>query len=400
MTPKLHFWVVLLLLLIPFWGFAQQADSSACRLRISILTCGPGGELYSVYGHSAIRVIDSCHGYDVVYNYGTFNFSDPDFYWKFTRGKLDYYLNEESFDGFFRSYSREGRSVYEQVLSLSTEDAYRVYTFLKHNLVEENKYYRYDFLFDNCSTRIRDIFLNLFGRRFQYGYVIRDDSMSFRTVLNHYERNLHWERLGINLLMSDQVDKKMNNNESMFLPDYLQRGFHAAKLDAKPLIAQTLQLLPQQFYESKTSNTPKRVFWALLLIVLLVSIMPNAKKYLIYFDVLFFLLIGLLGCFMLFMWLATEHAVCANNLHLLWALPLHVLFAFILPRQNDMVYNYARYASLILLWACVLQLFVNQKYMSELTPLLILLFIRLSSHSKRIRMLNFKTQFARVGNAN
>ncbi|MBU3676979.1 MAG: DUF4105 domain-containing protein [Chitinophagaceae bacterium] len=212
------------------------------RLQVSIITCGPGHDLYSVYGHSAVRIVDSTRGTDKVYNYGTFDFSDPEFYWKFTRGKLLYYLSVESYEGFVRNYDQEGRSVYEQILNLNRNDALAIQNFLETNTLPENKYYRYDFLFDNCSTRIRDIFPKLMGERFSFGIAMSDDSLSFRELLDVYERNIHWERFGINLLLSSTVDRRMKGYESMFLPDYLQKGFHGAQLDGRPLVKQTLQV--------------------------------------------------------------------------------------------------------------------------------------------------------------
>ena len=165
--------IILLLSFVPIANCQLPTDSlntlqlttNNSQLKISILTCGSGEDLYSVYGHSAIRVVDSLRGTDVVYNYGTFNFGDPDFYMKFTRGKLDYYVNDEQYEGFVSMYQQDGRSVYEQVLELNSTDANAINDFLINNLKEENKYYKYDFLFDNCSTRLRDIFTKTFGKK-------------------------------------------------------------------------------------------------------------------------------------------------------------------------------------------------------------------------------------------
>ncbi|MBK8144797.1 MAG: DUF4105 domain-containing protein [Bacteroidetes bacterium] len=121
--------LVFLILLLTFFKSEKGNCQDSCRLRISILTCGVAEELYSSYGHSAVRIIDSCAGTDIVYNYGTFNFGDPDFYIKFTRGKLEYYLNDESFEGFLSLYKEENRKVQEQVLRLGAEDALAVSNF-------------------------------------------------------------------------------------------------------------------------------------------------------------------------------------------------------------------------------------------------------------------------------
>ncbi len=360
-----------------------------CRLRVSILTCGVGEDLYSCYGHSAVRIVDSCSGSDVVYNYGTFNFGDPDFYSKFTRGKLPYYLNDENFQGFIGTYISEGRGVTEQLLDLSEKDAKMVQHFLSDNLKEENKYYHYDFLLDNCSTRVRDIFPKLFSTRFIFGHSMADDSCSFRTILDQYEKNKHWERVGINLLMCHIVDNKMSNVQSMFLPDYLMKGISEATLDGKRIVKETIPILPQVATIPAEANQPKLLLWALLLTVVFLSFNKTAQAWWVYFDVLFFLLLGLLGCFMLFMWFGTEHAVCSYNRNLFWAFPLHLVFAFMLPRKSDKVSRYAGYASWLVILSMIYGLFAIQPYIPEITPLLLLILFRLGKYSRQSAYFTF-----------
>lgn len=394
MKSFIHKFRAFILLVLCVLNFSVGRAQDSTSLRISIITCGAGSDLYSVYGHSAIRVLDNMTGSDVVYNYGTFNFGDPDFYSKFTRGKLLYYVNDESFLGFMNIYQQEGRSVYEQVLNLKPEDAILVNNFLINNLKEENKYYRYDFLFDNCSTRIRDLFSTTFGKRFEYGYVVKDDSVSFRTFLDYYERNVHWERFGINLLLSNKVDDKMNNAQSMFLPDYLMKGFRGATLDGQLVVKETIQLLPEPNFPIDLPNTPKHLFWILFALIVILSFSPKMKTPLLFFDVLFFLVLGLLGCFMLFMWFGTEHVVCAYNRNIFWAFPLHIVFAFLIPRQSAKAAQYARYASWLVVASLFYNLFAEQKYMDEIIPLILLIIFRLNRYSTQLKINTFK-QFIR-----
>ncbi len=381
--------LVFLILLLTFFKSEKGNCQDSCQLRISILTCGVAEELYSSYGHSAVRIIDSCAGTDIVYNYGTFNFGDPDFYIKFTRGKLEYYLNDESYEGFLSLYKEENRKVQEQVLRLGAEDALAVSNFLKNNLKEENRYYKYDFLFDNCSSRIRDVFANLFEKRIQFPLIISNDSISFRVLLDHYERNLHWERFGINLLMSNLVDNKMKSYETMFLPDYLFKGFAGATLDGNQLVSSTVTLLPDNHFSENKRNEPKFYLWILLGVMVVLSFYKKADWALKFFDVLFFMILGLLGCLMLFMWFGTEHTVCAWNLNLLWAFPLHLVFAFMISRNASKISQYAKYASWLLVAAIFYNFFAPQKYMSEITPLLILILLRLNHYSRQIKQFSY-----------
>src|SRR5690606_31625041 len=140
-------------------SFAQHIDTS--RTRISLLTCTPGSELYSVFGHSALRVVDSNAVTDIVYNYGTFDFNDPNFYSKFVRGKLNYYLSTEYFRDFVYGYRLEGRGITEQVLLLTAEEKLALKKFLRENLKPENRHYAYDFFLDNCTTRLRDLIIGM-----------------------------------------------------------------------------------------------------------------------------------------------------------------------------------------------------------------------------------------------
>lgn len=381
MKFKCIFFLFLLVFVQMMFAFAQDS----CHLRISILTCGAGEELYSSYGHSAVRIVDSCKSTDTVYNYGTFNFGDPDFYMKFTRGKLLYYLDNEGFEDFMSLYVDEGRSVVEQVLQMSDSDALAVSDFLQNNMKEENRYYKYDFLFDNCSTRIRDLFANLFKGRINFSNVISNDSIPFRTLLNYYERNVHWERVGINLLMSNLVDNKMKSYESMFLPDYLFKGFSGVTLDGNKMVAGTINLLGAKNFGGNKLNEPRLYLWILLGFVVLLSFSKKMEIALKFFDVFFFMILGLLGFLMLFMWFGTEHKVCAWNLNLLWAFPLHLLFAFMIPRNYYKLAQYAKYASWLLIAAVFYNFFASQKYIVEITPVIILILLRLNHYSKQVK---------------
>src|SRR5580765_926960 len=106
--------LALFLIIFSFKSFAQP---NASHIRLSIITCGPGDELYSLFGHTALRITDSSNNSDIVYNWGTFSFDEPNFYLKFLRGNLLYYVSADNFSDFLYEYSYEHRSVYEQVLN-------------------------------------------------------------------------------------------------------------------------------------------------------------------------------------------------------------------------------------------------------------------------------------------
>ncbi len=142
---------------IIFFPLKIFAQNDSCHLRISILTCSPGEELYSTFGHSAIRITDSVSHHDIVYNYGTFNFDEPGFYTKFIRGKLSFYLSTDDFESFMNEYLEEKRDITEQVLNLTCAEKYNIVMLLQANMMAANRTYKYDFTFDNCTTRLRDL---------------------------------------------------------------------------------------------------------------------------------------------------------------------------------------------------------------------------------------------------
>ncbi len=374
-----RFFVLIIIFFIFFYSKKIDAQDSS-RLRISLLTCGPGLDLYSGFGHTGVRIIDSTVPYDAVYNYGTFNFGDPDFYMKFTRGKLLYYVNRESFQEFIYTYQVETRSVYEQVLDLRPDQKIKLLNFLDSNAQEENKYYKYDFLYDNCSTRILDIFKTCFPNNFQPGTAIQDYSKTFRDFTDYYLRNNHWTRFGIDLLLSTPVDKKMTNEQAMFLPDYLMEGFRDAQLNGKPIVSQTIEILPSELDFSPKPNPARITMWLFAILVFLLWLKrPNLM---LYFDTFFFLILGLLGCIMLFMWFGTDHQSCSWNRNLFWALPTHLALAFAIPRKSKWIQKYARIAFYVLLLALVGNLWAAQKYILEITPIILLLLWRLNHYRR------------------
>ncbi|MEJ7681804.1 MAG: DUF4105 domain-containing protein [Segetibacter sp.] len=212
------------MLAISFPCVYTQAND-ACTLNISILTCSPGKELYSTFGHSAIRLTDKYRNIDIVYNYGTFDFNDTGFYMKFIRGQLSYSLSVENYTDFLESYKQEKRSVYEQVLDLNCFQKQGLEKALEQNMLAENRYYRYNFITDNCTTRIRDLLLNTIAS-VAIGKKIIPINTTPRKMIHSYLRKggKLWSELGIDILLGSTIDRALSTQEAMFLPEYLMKG--------------------------------------------------------------------------------------------------------------------------------------------------------------------------------
>ncbi len=365
---KISSFIVLLL----FCGTAfAQSDSSRPRgLRVSLLTVSTGDEIYAAFGHTGIRITDSAAGTDRVYNWGTFDGFQENFELKFMRGMLLYYCSDESYLHFVQTYIAEQRGVQEQEIFLSQDQAKSVQAFLNENLLDENRYYKYNFLYDNCATRPRDVFEKTFGASFRYGPVLpAGQQMSFRDEINHYLAPLPWERLGINLLLGRPVDKKMSNEDAMFLPDNLMKGMAGASVDGKKVSEPAQEILPAPSPTPVPYNIPFFTTLAIAVFIIVGSAIPGIKPLSVIVGHLLLIVTGLLGCLMLFMWLGTDHDTCRNNFNVLWCLPTNLIIPFVKRRKRS---RYALVAIVLLLTAVALHVFhVQTLPFTEIWPLLL-----------------------------
>lgn len=356
-------------------GRIRFSDRDSSHIQISLLTCGPGDEeVYEVFGHTALRIIDSVKNTDIVYNYGIFEYG-PNFEIQFMRGKLLYCVAAEPMDGFLQEYIRAKRKVEEQVLLLDRKQKDQIRSFLEWNALPENKDYKYDFFFDNCATRIRDIFPGsmVFGHDFKYAEVRKPgENLTFRDIVNRYFYRDHWTRLGVNILLGSKIDKVMTNADIMFLPDYLRDGIGGATVNGRTIAASPVVLLPGKGGEQAGFNGG---LWTTISILLLTALGLFYKPLRVLGKVmssLLLLITGLLGCLILVMWFATDHQGCSNNYNLLWALPLNLLLAFYYPKGTP---RYALVAIVLIIVALLLHVCKVQGLIVEFIPLLLALLL-------------------------
>lgn len=325
-----RFFLLLVLLLTVAPLRAQELSPSATA---SVLTCGAGDDFYTTFGHSAVRITDPELGIDYVYNYGTFDFGTPNFYWKFMRGKLDYKLARTTYQRFIAEYQYEGRAVFEQQLGMEWGQLQNLYLLLETNLLPEYRYYKYDFFRDNCATRVRDVV---------YSAWAMDTLLQRQAPLRSYRRliadnlrdTLEWWRLGIDLLFGLPADHRCDANERMFLPfemmaEYAETGTEGI-WTGPGLVEDTRQLLAEERQPLKPSFPPVAVF-ALLLTV--VALLMWRRRWPRWADRVLFTIAGLVGLFLLFMWFGTDHYCTKWNLNILWVSPLLILIAIRLERS-------------------------------------------------------------------
>jgi len=365
--------IVLLVFVVFFKTSFAQSDSSS-RLQISLVTCAPGNELYSIFGHTAIRVFDSTNGSDVFYNYGTFDFDDPNFLAKFVRGKLDYYLSVESANDFFSTYQNERRTVTEQVLALSPKEKKSILQALLINISGNNKYYKYDFLFDNCTTRARDI---IKGRSSFSQEKLVPQGTTFRNMLYLYldSSGMCWSKLGIDILLGSKIDKPVTVEQSNFLPDYLMFAFDSSNIKHKLIEDRKVYKAFGANNVSKNNSQPLLVFGSLFLLMLLASFSKNiiVQKTYHYSSLFFIFITGIVGVLLLFMWFGTDHKSCSYNYNILWALPTNFIAAFIANKNVNYRKIYFRFAFIITLMLLASWFFLPQQFNISLIPFVVMM---------------------------
>jgi hypothetical protein len=325
----------------------SQGRTDSCTMEISLLTCAPGTELYSIFGHTAIRVRDARRGMDIVYNYGTFDDTDPLFYAHFTRGIMNYSLSAETFDDFMMEYQYEHRDCVAQILDLTCQEKNLLYESLRTNTLEENRFYAYHFHTDNCTTRAGRIIEANTRDSVVYKNILPSPGPSFRDMIHEYlfRQHQYWSAFGIDMLLGGNLDNKPSNVEAIhFLPDYQFKGLDSAISGNKPLILKKQTLI--HFTDTKTPAeglTPMAFFQCLLLANILLFIFrasPAISKTLLVLDIIFFSLLGLLGMLMAFVWLGRIDNVCRDNINILWALPTHLVAVFFIRKKTAWIKYY------------------------------------------------------------
>ena len=322
-----------------FWGifgFCQQMELSALS-KVSLLTVGTADELHSKFGHSAIRIVDPTIGMDLVYNYGMFDFDDPNFYVKFTRGKLDYRIAKETYPHFIRTYEYENRWVKEQVLNLSDTDKKALFLFLENNLLPENRYYKYDFLFDNCATRIPDALQKAAGNKLVYGEDHLKEHYTFRELIHQNLEVNSWSNFGIDLALGSVIDKEATAYQHMFLPLYVFEQLKNTTLDNKPLVNSERELLAERPVAKNSNFFTAPLFWlsVILLVVIVVTYLgyKNQRRNR-WLDFILFFATGIAGTLILFLWFGTDHQATKINFNALWAFAPNLVVAFVLLKKQ------------------------------------------------------------------
>ncbi len=351
---------------------AQQSNRS-----LSLITVYPGDAIYSAFGHTAFRYVDQEKGIDRLYNYGTFDFRDPEFVPKFVHGQLDYFLGVVYFKQEFKNYTLlENRTVIEQKLNLTPDEITKVIFFLTENALPENRFYKYDFIKDNCSTRIHSVLEKTLGSDIMYdqSVIAKIGEKSYRDYIRYHLKKSPWFDAGIQLVLGMPLDQQVLPSGSFFLPALVYHIIAGSTLsDGRPLVSSdevlyrsTADLINDLLFDPL--NDPIKISPPLFLALLLLAVevvliylscfrkMGWAKKSLSCYEYSLVLLNFLFGLLVFYLWFISDHTATKWNLNLLWCSPLSLIFlvTFFLKNHNAIKYFSAFMAAMSVIFLLVL----------------------------------------------
>lgn len=280
--------------------------------KVSVLTYEAGNELYTIFGHTALRIQDSALHIDNVYNFGTFDFSSPFFYIRFFGGKLDYFLTIIDYKSFVQHSILEQRTIYEQTIDLTHTE--RDYMFYRLNEIYNSKerFYKYDFFYDNCATRIRDLIEEVNRGKIHYdssNYCCK----TFRELLNPYISKNYWIDFGINIALGREADKIAKSSDFMFLPDFIFRI-----LDDSQQILKTETIIDLSNKQDKINIFSIPLLIAIIVVILLLLGANKTRNLTFYAYNSLFVLIGV---FILLLSLLSDNSAFRENYNVFWTLP-------------------------------------------------------------------------------
>lgn len=287
-------------------------------LVVSLITCSPGTDLYAMFGHSAIRIFNVNTQQNIVFNYGMFNYNSDNFVFRFVKGETDYELGAEPADFFVWRYSQKGNGIVQQVLNLTPAEKAKLVALISENYKPENRIYRYNWLYDNCTTRARDIIEAAIDG--EVVYTKSTQPKTARQILQEFTSPSPWSEFGINLLLGSEIDYPLSKKLQMFIPSYYEMEVDSAFIHRNgggfaPLVLDKRTVLDERIpHDEPSIFTPFVVFSIMLLASCGLFLYERKKKVVIWVvDVVLLSLQGLAGILVSFLFFFSEHAAVDSN---------------------------------------------------------------------------------------
>ena len=343
---------IFLIILSFVFSFSLKAND---EIKFSVVTIGPyESELYSAFGHSGIRYVDKKNNIDHFYNYGIFDFNQPNFYLNFLNGKLLYMVAKYDYRTAEKNYINEDRYIKEQVLDLNESEKILLYNILEQNIRPENRTYLYNYVYDNCATKIRDVLDNVYGG--SLSFTSEPEKKSFRQLMDLYLEKNKWGDLGIDICLGPEIDYDVSFNEEMFLPDYLFKGIENAVRDGdKNIVSKTNIINLQKEDFQSYSLSPHYIFLIFFIISIYLSFrqVKYGIKYFV-FDSIYLMISGIIGCLLVYLWFFTDH-LSSYNFNIVWAMPFNIIISIlILVNPNSSLVKWYMFLYSVLLFSLLI----------------------------------------------
>jgi hypothetical protein len=369
-----------------FSGCSCLFSQPGSEVSVYLITCGPGTDTYSIYGHTALRIVNPATGSDRVYNWGVFDFNTPNFAWKFARGRLEYMLGTDTFQRFQMMYLYERRWVRSQKINLDPAETVILTGLIKENLKPENLKYMYDFFYDDCSTRVRDLLEKSIGSPLRYKPDDKNDACTFRDLIGKYQLLYPWLKSGIDLLIGTPADRRASNRDRMFLPlelqDVLSDAFVLRDGKMVPLLTNPETLLDFDPPSTRLHLTlsPVVIFSLILVLLVIFHALCRKSSAVILADSIIFLVFALLAVIMIFFNFFSDHQQLKWNLNMLWLSPF-LIFCFAALAMGREWKTCFRIVFTLSLVSFLLQVIFPHAFNQAFMPLVILLLFRSAARS-------------------
>ena len=377
---------------------AVQGDS----LEVGLLTCEPGTEVYALYGHTGIRICNYATGEDWVFNYGMFSFRQPYFIWRFALGECDYQIGVESFSRFAREYAARGSSVYQQTLNLTAAEKRRLWALLLENMRPENREYRYNYFYDNCTTRARDRIEDAIEG--EVVYPESDTVRSYREIVHQYTAHYPWAELGNDLCLGAEADRAITEREEMFAPFYMLRYADGAVIrdasgNERPLVSGKYKVVEGRgvMVSEGFPLSPGECAWGLFALVALLTLAERWRRACFWWlDLVLMTCVGVMGVVLTFLFFFSVHPTVGSNWQIwvfnpipLVAMPWVVWCGFKRRKTRYHVFN-----AVVLMFFILFSALIPQDFCAVVVPLALVLLLRSCSY-----VASYRKSFDRKENA-
>lgn len=378
---------LILLLTLLFFFRIQPVSAQQDSIRVSLLTCTPGTEIYALFGHTALRYENPAQGQDWVFNYGMFSFNTPNFIFRFVKGETDYELGIRPYAYFEGEYAMRGSSVYQQTLNLTSTEKEKLRELLEENYLPQNRVYRYNFFYDNCTTRARDRIEECIDG--EVVYPEGKEGISFRDIVRQYTKGHDWDELGIDMCLGSEADAPIDTRNQMFAPFYMLEAAKGAVIvkgdSVRPLVLEEKKVVDVQPEEegSGFSVPPMTCVFILIGITCLIGwLQLKIRKVIWGWDVLLFGAQGLAGCVIAFLVFFSVHPTVGSNWLILLFNPIPLIYlpvmVFKAVKGKKDLYHLINVVYLTLF--IMIMPFIQQKFNATVLPLALCLLICSASH--------------------